>query len=112
MDRETSISKAHEETLKWIFRDPKPQGFQWASFVGWLESDTSPSVYWVTGKAGSGKSTLIKYIHQHELTMRALDKWSPSQPVIMPVFLFLEFRHADTDILAGSTTDTTSWDSS
>ncbi|KAJ5372577.1 hypothetical protein N7517_004583 [Penicillium concentricum] len=88
MDRETSISKAHEETLKWIFRDPEPQGFQWASFVDWLESDTSPNLYWVTGKAGSGKSTLIKYIHRHELTMRALGKWSPSQPVVTPVFYF------------------------
>ncbi|RAQ64354.1 hypothetical protein AFCA_002585 [Aspergillus flavus] len=88
MDRETTISQAHEDTLKWIFRDPEPQGFQWASLVDWLESNTSPNLYWVTGKAGSGKSTLIKYIHRHELTMRALGKWSPSQPVVTPVFYF------------------------
>lgn len=88
MDREVSISEAHEHTLEWIFRDPESQGFQWTSFTGWLESDTSPNLYWVTGKAGSGKSTLVKHIYAHPLTKRSLQKWSPDVPAITPVFYF------------------------
>ncbi|KAL5043036.1 hypothetical protein BDW71DRAFT_210634 [Aspergillus fruticulosus] len=88
MDRETSISAAHETTLQWIFRYPEPHGFQWTSFVDWLESDGPSNLYWVTGKAGSGKSTLIKYIHNHTLTKQALHKWSAKLPVMTSAFYF------------------------
>ncbi|KAL4992691.1 hypothetical protein BDW68DRAFT_172719 [Aspergillus falconensis] len=71
-----------------IFRDPEPHGFQWTSFVDWLESDGPSNLYWVTGKAGSGKSTLIKYIHNHTLTKQALHKWSAKLPVMTSAFYF------------------------
>jgi hypothetical protein len=57
-DREGRIADAHQYTFQWLFTDTH-EG-KWANFKDWLESDSK--LYWITGKAGSGKSTLMKYI--------------------------------------------------
>jgi hypothetical protein len=57
-DRENRIVAAHENTFQWIFKDPGLGGTPWPSFVDWLENGSG--FYWITGKAGSGKSTLMK----------------------------------------------------
>jgi hypothetical protein len=57
-DREGRITKAHQSTLRWLFKDHNND--KWTSFKDWLQSDDK--LYWITGKAGSGKSTLMKYI--------------------------------------------------
>ena len=59
-DREEGIPKAHEKTFQWIYQNNEPHGKRWHSFRDWLESDDS--LYWITGKPGSGKSTLMKFI--------------------------------------------------
>ena len=57
-DREERISEAHQSTFRWLFKDSNDN--KWTHFKDWLESDDK--LYWITGKAGSGKSTLMKYI--------------------------------------------------
>ncbi|KAI3559556.1 hypothetical protein CABS02_00531 [Colletotrichum abscissum] len=37
----------------------------WDSFIDWLKDDTR-KVYWISGKPGSGKSTLMKYIESND----------------------------------------------
>ncbi|RYP45338.1 hypothetical protein DL768_008302 [Monosporascus sp. mg162] len=61
-EREVQITEAYERTLQWVFKDP-PEGYNrtWSNFRHFLESDTD-NLYWITGKAGSGKSTLMKFI--------------------------------------------------
>ena len=61
-DREGRIAQAHERTFQWIFEDDDLQQTGWSKFKDWLESNSQ--LYWITGKAGSGKSTLMKYICQ------------------------------------------------
>lgn len=61
--REQSVPKAHEKTFQWIFEKEKQQGVPWDSFCQWLEAPDK-KLYWITGKAGSGKSTLMKYVSQ------------------------------------------------
>ncbi|KAF6832908.1 P-loop containing nucleoside triphosphate hydrolase, partial [Colletotrichum plurivorum] len=104
--REARITKAHKETFQWIFEAPPDGERTWANFKEWLESDSS--LYWITGKAGSGKSTLMKFICHgsddykgtgsrfytlspettpnqcHDL----LRKWSGDRPLIAPSFYF------------------------
>ncbi|KAL7903815.1 hypothetical protein GGI35DRAFT_465099 [Trichoderma velutinum] len=61
--REDFISKNFENTYSWIFQDecPKTDGTpEQNSFPKWLDDDSK--VYWITGKPGSGKSTLMKLI--------------------------------------------------
>ena len=65
IDRENRIATAHELTFQWILQDNQSQDQQslrprWSSFPEWLETDNQ--LYWVTGKAGSGKSTLMKFL--------------------------------------------------
>jgi hypothetical protein len=65
IDRESRIATAHESTFRWVFQDNQSQDHQsqmikWSSFRKWLESDDQ--LYWITGKAGSGKSTLMKFL--------------------------------------------------
>ncbi|KAI9707887.1 MAG: hypothetical protein M1820_004493 [Bogoriella megaspora] len=59
-DRQERVADAYKKTFRWIFEDQEGQVKPWSSFKNWLESD-SP-LYWMTGKAGSGKSTLMKFI--------------------------------------------------
>ncbi|PMD50078.1 uncharacterized protein K444DRAFT_622302 [Hyaloscypha bicolor E] len=76
--REGAIPKAFERTYSWIFqREPgELDGKQlWSSFPDWLENSTDQP-YWITGKPGSGKSTLMKYILQHRLLKPHLQKWA------------------------------------
>lgn len=63
-DREERITKAYENTFRWIWEDFTPSEKRWSNFKEWLESDSQ--LYWITGKAGSGKSTLMKLICQDD----------------------------------------------
>ncbi|KAE8448726.1 hypothetical protein EG329_008941 [Mollisiaceae sp. DMI_Dod_QoI] len=67
------IAKAHEDTLQWIFKEPEAIHKPWDSFVQWLRK--GGGIYWINGKAASGKSTLMKYISDHPTTMKNLNIW-------------------------------------
>jgi len=45
----------------------------WKSFTNWLR--TEDPLYWISGKAGSGKSTLVNFLFEDERTKRYLDSW-------------------------------------
>lgn len=86
--REQSVAKAHEKTFQWIFEKEKQQGVPWASFCQWLEAPDK-KLYWITGKAGSGKSTLMRYVSQPPAGDNPSDQ--PKSPEILPqCFPFLE----------------------
>lgn len=76
--REEAIPEAFENTFSWIYRtqiDP-----QWSSFTTWLESNKDEP-YWITGKPGSGKSTLMKFIQSRPELKTHLIKWAGSLPL-------------------------------
>lgn len=54
-DRREQICEAHERTFRWIFDSGDPRGL-----ATWLQKENG--LYWISGKAGSGKSTLMKYL--------------------------------------------------
>lgn len=61
--RYESIVDAHSDTFDWIFEPPGRQQPLWSSFVDWLKNEQP--LYWVSGKPGSGKSTLMKHVIEH-----------------------------------------------
>ena len=75
--REENIVDAHRETFEWIFDKSDHAVGSWDSFIGWLES--RQGTYWVNGKAGSGKSTLMNFLCQDDRTFKSLRTWSGSQ---------------------------------
>ena len=85
-NREDRIEAAHEETFQWIFDDPETEAKPWDSFVDWLKSDSD--TYWINGKAGSGKSTLMKFICQNKRTQDLLNIWAGSNKLLTPAFFF------------------------
>lgn len=85
-DREDEISEAAAKTLEWIFRDSPDQTTTWTNFTRWLESNDS--LYWVSGKAGSGKSTLMKHISSHKMTSRSLQVWAAESSLQVASFFF------------------------
>lgn len=82
------VHKAHEKTFRWIFHERRAQEQErrWSDLVEWLESGSS--CYWVNGKAGSGKSTLMKYIVDHPRTHSALSKWAGPDTLVTAPFFF------------------------
>ncbi|KAF5016833.1 hypothetical protein F66182_11357, partial [Fusarium sp. NRRL 66182] len=61
-ERESTIKDAHKGTFRWIFEGNSASPTPSPGFRDWLES--KDKLYWITGKAGSGKSTLMRYIVQ------------------------------------------------
>ncbi|KAI9932532.1 hypothetical protein AWENTII_005169 [Aspergillus wentii] len=70
--RWSEIKDAGQFTNDWLFDRSK------TTFLDWLES--GDGIYWISGKAGSGKSTLMKFASDSRNTFHALKKWSsPAQ---------------------------------
>lgn len=91
--RDGTISETYKSTYEWIL---DPNGL--TGFVSWMEKKEG-LLYWITGKAGSGKSTLMKYLVHHESTMLHLEKWAGELPLLFSHFYFWD---ATTDDLQHS----------
>ncbi|KAK4230174.1 hypothetical protein QBC38DRAFT_496912 [Podospora fimiseda] len=89
--RVRSISRAHSKTFRWVFEEPPlDQDGQalWSSFSGWLERKDDREVYWITGKPGSGKSTLMSFILENcrQRLLNSLSNWAGEVPVFLASF--------------------------
>jgi len=95
-DREGRIAEAFQQTFRWIYQDPPSEEHQWSNFRGWLESPSQ--LYWITGKAGSGKSTLMKYIsstkHDDGGCHQYLSRWAGNCRLILSRFYFWNSGYA------------------
>ncbi|KAL8382080.1 hypothetical protein RB595_006052 [Gaeumannomyces hyphopodioides] len=89
--RELSIPEPLKGTFEWIFKHRDdvdigvPHGATWRDLRTWLLED-SDSVYWITGKPASGKSTLMRYIQGHESLESALGQWSGNKQLLFASF--------------------------
>ncbi|KAI9754285.1 MAG: hypothetical protein M1815_005718 [Lichina confinis] len=79
-NRHSNIKEAHQRTLDWLFVGEN------MTFMEWLEKEND--IFWVGGKAGSGKSTLMKYVCNHERTLEALRTWSGPSKLIHASYFF------------------------
>lgn len=83
-ERRNEVREAHTDTFQWVFAGDGDESAEpgskmtttkWDSFSNWLKS--TDTVYWISGKPGSGKSTLVKYILADPQVQQCLDIWSP-----------------------------------
>ncbi|KAF7865721.1 hypothetical protein EAF04_005887 [Stromatinia cepivora] len=70
----------HIGTFDWIF-DPLRTGF-----MHWLRE--GGDIYWINGNAGSGKSTLMKYLVGHDFVKNALVDWAGTKPLFIGNYYF------------------------
>jgi hypothetical protein len=85
-DRFEDIVEAHEETFRWALEENNNTSSSWPSLYDWLRE--GQGVYWVSGKAGSGKSTLMKFLHQDPRLQEALKLWAGNAQLYIVSFYF------------------------
>lgn len=88
-DRKDSVSPAHVKTLQWALKpacEREGREAEWDDLSEWLRSGTG--LYWICGKAGSGKSTLMKYLHDNPDTRAPLEAWAGDLPLSTGSFFF------------------------
>ncbi|KAL2066135.1 hypothetical protein VTL71DRAFT_2206 [Oculimacula yallundae] len=81
--RRHKISKEYQETFRWIWDPNLETG---PGFLHWLQFGSE--IFWIAGKPGAGKSTLMKYIIESEKTLECL-RMQTQQAKIMS-FYFAE----------------------
>lgn len=77
--RQFKVAEAHKRTYSWVWHEQ-------SQFRAWLQSNDP--CFWINGKAGSGKSTLMKYILQNRLLSGFLRAWAANRQLIVAKFFF------------------------
>ena len=85
-DRQNMIDEKQEATLGWVFNPPVEKKSQWSEVPTWLRG--SSGLYWVSGKAGSGKSTLMKWLFHQNQTRDLLQMWAGGQELLITKYFF------------------------
>lgn len=92
-DRFETVQDAHAKTFSWMLDPPILQSSRnttirrQPNFSEWLTSSES-SLYWISGNPGSGKSTLMKYLHKDVRTLAGLKAWSGHSTLVVAEFYF------------------------
>ncbi|OAL31353.1 hypothetical protein AYO20_08263 [Fonsecaea nubica] len=85
--RQDTIEDAHRKTFEWIFDSTAHTKRPWDNFMLWTQDDNP--IYWILGKPGSGKSTLMNFVVQNERTREAFEhKFAGQQPLIITFFFW------------------------
>lgn len=94
-ERFEEVDEAHKRTFEWIFQsagDGNPgdtvnsdSAKRWSGFPEWLSSGSG--LYWVNGKAASGKSTLMKHVFMHSNTHYHLENWATAAFSHRPLYI-------------------------
>jgi len=75
-NRLENIGLAYGQTLEWALENFPLADPEWGiNLAAWLRSESS-TIYWITGGAGSGKSTLMKHIYTSSKTRTHLSEWA------------------------------------
>ncbi|KAI8959655.1 hypothetical protein F5Y11DRAFT_297789 [Daldinia sp. FL1419] len=78
--RMEEIEDKFEDTFDWIYDQPD------SGFAEWLQNGTG--LFWINGKPGSGKSTLMKFICKDRRTADLLTDWKGESSYISVEFFF------------------------
>ncbi len=89
-ERENRIGQqpAAPKTFIWLFDRNHSMDRPYDSLMGWLEG--GQTIYWICGKAGSGKSTLVSFIWDHPDSKKneCLQEWSANNELITAAVFF------------------------
>ncbi|KAI0555609.1 prion-inhibition and propagation-domain-containing protein [Xylaria curta] len=97
-ERKDMIDKPSSRSLHWSLEPPSKE-VEWDDLSAWLESGSD--VYWISGKAGSGKSTLMKYLLENQKTTELLKPWGDTRTVAIAAFFLYELGTAEQKSLGG-----------
>ncbi|KAM0552653.1 hypothetical protein ACHAPJ_007750 [Fusarium lateritium] len=83
--RKSRVADAHAATFNWIFSGSQ-ESPQQVLFVNFLEGEGD--LFWIQGKPGSGKSTLMKFLSGHYDTRRHLELWAGGRKLVVASCFF------------------------
>ena len=92
--RSNQIADSLHGTYEWVFNESYRDRYKMSqirvkaadSFLEWLSNDQP--LFWISGKPGSGKSTLMKFLANHEQTSAMLQQRFQVQNVCIIKFYF------------------------
>lgn len=89
--RDNQIHKAAQDTYTWTLEDGPVKRWDkrshaWGIFLKWLR--VGDNILHVSGNPGSGKSTLMKFLAQHDRTKEELMVWAGANTLVFCVFYF------------------------
>ena len=85
--RFNDVHKAHKRTFDWMLEDSKDPAVPPTGFKDWLQNKNN--IYWISGKAGSGKSTLMKFLAEDQSVSQYLQDWAgPSARLVLISWFF------------------------
>ncbi|KAG7108432.1 Vegetative incompatibility protein HET-E-1 like [Verticillium longisporum] len=99
--RHDAIATAHEKTFEWIFTGQKKTHQSNTTLMEWMTGGTGP--YWVSGRAGTGKSSLMRFLNDDERTREAFQTWAGDRPLGLASFYFWNSEAAGDDRLKSLT---------
>lgn len=86
-DRQNMINEKDQVTLEWVFEPPLEMQGKWSDVPSWLQGSNN-GLYWVSDKAGSGKSTLMKWLLYENRTKQVLESWCKDKRLLIPHHFF------------------------
>ena len=87
-ERERNVKDPHPKTYDWLFENPETacESQSASNVLEWLSSGNG--CYAIAGKAGCGKSVLMKYLYNHPKTRAALKEWAAGKDLVVAGFFF------------------------
>lgn len=79
-NRQSEIVEPYPGTMEWIFDGNT------AHLRDWLSDGRG--IYWITGKAGLGKPTLMKFVYLDVRTKEALEEWEVANTLVICGYFF------------------------
>jgi len=79
--RYNRITDTKYDTFEWAFNEEESKPRAGPNFPGWLRGPMD--TFLVSGKAGSGKSTFMKFLAKHPKTLCGLSEWAASSHVVI-----------------------------
>ncbi|ETS85085.1 hypothetical protein PFICI_03110 [Pestalotiopsis fici W106-1] len=87
-ERRNKIQRAHRSTYQWVL-DPAQSQRHFDDLLSWTRSqDGNRQLYWVYGKPGSGKSTLMRYLLEELDQDLHFHPWSENETVLKVDYFF------------------------
>lgn len=88
--RYIAIPDAHKKTFQWLF-DVKYQAKDgMLHFGNWLKYPASRDerLFWISGKPGAGKSTLVRFLEDNKMTYDLVDSWANKKSLLFASCFF------------------------
>ena len=83
--RLNAVAAPHRGTLEWVFDDLQMDE---GGLLEWLGNQRGENLFWVTGRPGAGKTTLMKSMFRNDRIFDYLEAWSGQAPGITSGFFF------------------------